>query len=154
MPGGYQDSLSSNTELGRAVRSACDELETLGGMVRSSFLTGFPSRAGPRLALAADRGLYGSLSLQTVSVICSAVLLCDLLSSNNQCPRKLYVAAPDVTNLDYELCRNRKRWIEQRSYWLNWGTRASPNQTKAPQPRTSNIRSFAVPTTSIRCHCQ
>lgn len=29
VPGGYKDSLSSNTELGRAVRDACDELSTL-----------------------------------------------------------------------------------------------------------------------------
>lgn len=29
VPGGYQDSLSSNTELGRAVQSACAELDTL-----------------------------------------------------------------------------------------------------------------------------
>ena len=36
VPGGYQDSLSSNTELGRAVKSACDELETLGDMVHLS----------------------------------------------------------------------------------------------------------------------
>jgi hypothetical protein len=34
VPGGYQDSLSSNTELGRAVRGACSELETLEGLVR------------------------------------------------------------------------------------------------------------------------
>ena len=34
VPGGYQDSLSSNTPLGRAVREACDELEALGSMVR------------------------------------------------------------------------------------------------------------------------
>ena len=32
--GGYQDSMSSNTELGVAVRAACDELEALGQMVR------------------------------------------------------------------------------------------------------------------------
>lgn len=29
VPGGYQDSLSSNTPLGRAVREACDELDHL-----------------------------------------------------------------------------------------------------------------------------
>lgn len=29
VPGGYEDSLSSNTELGRAVRAACSELDTL-----------------------------------------------------------------------------------------------------------------------------
>ncbi len=33
VPGGYEDSLSSNTELGRAVRSACDEIDTLSQLV-------------------------------------------------------------------------------------------------------------------------
>lgn len=33
VPGGYQDSLSSNTELGRAINSAVDELDTLGNLV-------------------------------------------------------------------------------------------------------------------------
>lgn len=37
VPGGYQDSMSSNTELGRAVKAACEELETLGGMERENF---------------------------------------------------------------------------------------------------------------------
>lgn len=32
VPGGYQDSLSSNTPLGRAVREACDELDHLNKM--------------------------------------------------------------------------------------------------------------------------
>ncbi|KAI3425046.1 hypothetical protein D9Q98_008424 [Chlorella vulgaris] len=36
VPGGYQDSLSSNTELGRAVRGACSELETLEGLERDT----------------------------------------------------------------------------------------------------------------------
>ena len=34
VPGGSEDSLSSNTELGRAVREACDEIEHLGRLVR------------------------------------------------------------------------------------------------------------------------
>jgi hypothetical protein len=34
VPGGANDSLSSNTHLGRAVQDACNELETLGGLVR------------------------------------------------------------------------------------------------------------------------
>ena len=34
VPGGYQDSLSSNTELGRAVQDACDELDNLSSLVR------------------------------------------------------------------------------------------------------------------------
>lgn len=33
VPGGYQDSLSSNTELGRAVQNACDELDNLSSLV-------------------------------------------------------------------------------------------------------------------------
>ena len=33
VPGGYQDSLSSNTELGRAVQDACDELDNLSSLV-------------------------------------------------------------------------------------------------------------------------
>lgn len=37
VPGGYQDSMSSNTELGRAVKAACEELETLGVMERENF---------------------------------------------------------------------------------------------------------------------
>lgn len=32
VPGGANDSLSSNTHLGRAVQDACNELETLGGL--------------------------------------------------------------------------------------------------------------------------
>eukprot|EP01024_Parvocaulis_polyphysoides_P035208 TRINITY_DN3116_c1_g2_i1.p2 TRINITY_DN3116_c1_g2~~TRINITY_DN3116_c1_g2_i1.p2 ORF type:complete len:148 (+),score=18.70 TRINITY_DN3116_c1_g2_i1:67-510(+) len=32
VPGGYEDSLSSNTPLGQAVRGACDELDTLGSI--------------------------------------------------------------------------------------------------------------------------
>lgn len=32
VPGGANDSLSSNTELGKAVRAACDELEHLGNL--------------------------------------------------------------------------------------------------------------------------
>lgn len=53
VPGGANDSLSSNTELGRAVRAACDELDALGRLVRallqsslyppSSHLLQFPS---------------------------------------------------------------------------------------------------------------
>lgn len=39
VPGGANDSLSSNTELGKAVRSATDELEHLGNMVRRPFLS-------------------------------------------------------------------------------------------------------------------
>lgn len=35
VPGGYEDSLSSNTELGRAVRAACSELDTLSQLVRA-----------------------------------------------------------------------------------------------------------------------
>ena len=35
VPGGYQDSLSSNTELGRAVQNACQELDNLSALVRS-----------------------------------------------------------------------------------------------------------------------
>ena len=34
--GGPKDSLSSNTELGRAVRGACDELENLAALDRSN----------------------------------------------------------------------------------------------------------------------
>mmetsp|Transcript_44095 Transcript_44095/g.112559 ORF Transcript_44095/g.112559 Transcript_44095/m.112559 type:complete len:172 (-) Transcript_44095:213-728(-) len=34
VPGGANDSLSSNTPLGRAIRSACDELDELGQMER------------------------------------------------------------------------------------------------------------------------
>ena len=34
VPGGYQDSLSSNTELGRAVQNACDELDNLSNLVQ------------------------------------------------------------------------------------------------------------------------
>jgi hypothetical protein len=34
VPGGANDSMSSNTQLGRAVQDACKELETLGGLVR------------------------------------------------------------------------------------------------------------------------
>ena len=33
VPGGYQDSLSSNTELGRAVQDACEELDNLSNLV-------------------------------------------------------------------------------------------------------------------------
>ncbi|KAL3141091.1 hypothetical protein ABBQ38_003447 [Trebouxia sp. C0009 RCD-2024] len=36
VPGGYQDSLSSNTELGRAVQSACDELDNLSALEKES----------------------------------------------------------------------------------------------------------------------
>lgn len=36
VPGGAFESLSSNTKLGRAVQEACDELETLSGLVRQS----------------------------------------------------------------------------------------------------------------------
>lgn len=36
VPGGAKDSLTSNTQLGRAVNDACKELETLGSMVRLS----------------------------------------------------------------------------------------------------------------------
>ena len=39
MRGGSNDSLSSNTDLGQAVQSACDELEALGGLV--SLMTSF-----------------------------------------------------------------------------------------------------------------
>ena len=35
VPGGYQDSLSSNTELGRAVQDACDELDNLSNLVQN-----------------------------------------------------------------------------------------------------------------------
>ena len=34
VPGGYKDSLTKNTPLGRAVSDACSELEQLGAMVR------------------------------------------------------------------------------------------------------------------------
>ncbi|KAK9850256.1 hypothetical protein WJX84_009386 [Apatococcus fuscideae] len=34
--GGSNDSLSSNTDLGQAVQSACDELEALGGLEQES----------------------------------------------------------------------------------------------------------------------
>lgn len=37
VPGGYQDSLSKNTKLGRAVDDACSELSHLGELVRSKF---------------------------------------------------------------------------------------------------------------------
>lgn len=36
VPGGYQDSLSSNTELGRAVQNACDELDNLSSLEKES----------------------------------------------------------------------------------------------------------------------
>ncbi|BDA45573.1 hypothetical protein COCOBI_07-3600 [Coccomyxa sp. Obi] len=36
VPGGSNDSLSSNTQLGQAVRDACDELETLAALERQS----------------------------------------------------------------------------------------------------------------------
>eukprot|EP00884_Botryococcus_braunii_P000410 jgi/Botrbrau1/1036/Bobra.0076s0008.2 len=41
VPGGYNDSLSSNTPLGRAIDSACKELDTLGQMVREMRCFGF-----------------------------------------------------------------------------------------------------------------
>ena len=34
IPGGYRDAMSSNTPLGKAVRGVCEELDTLGGLVR------------------------------------------------------------------------------------------------------------------------
>ncbi|DBB01224.1 hypothetical protein WJX77_012314 [Trebouxia sp. C0004] len=36
VPGGYQDSLSSNTELGRAVQDACEELNNLSNLEKES----------------------------------------------------------------------------------------------------------------------
>lgn len=36
VPGGYQDSLSQNTELGRAVSDACEELDNLSKLERES----------------------------------------------------------------------------------------------------------------------
>lgn len=36
VPGGYQDSLSSNTELGRAVQDACEELDNLSNLEKES----------------------------------------------------------------------------------------------------------------------
>jgi len=36
VPGGYQDSLSSNTELGRALQEACDELDNLSTLEKDS----------------------------------------------------------------------------------------------------------------------
>lgn len=36
VPGGYMDSMSSNTQLGRAVQAACEELEQLGKLVRAA----------------------------------------------------------------------------------------------------------------------
>lgn len=38
VPGGYQDSLSKNTQLGKAVDEACKELDSLGELVRGSQL--------------------------------------------------------------------------------------------------------------------
>lgn len=35
VPGGYRDAMTSNTPLGKAVKGACDELDTLGSLVRS-----------------------------------------------------------------------------------------------------------------------
>lgn len=33
IPGTYKDAMSSNTQLGKAVKEACDELDTLGTLV-------------------------------------------------------------------------------------------------------------------------
>lgn len=33
VPGGYQDSMSKNTQLGKALDDACKELDTLGDLV-------------------------------------------------------------------------------------------------------------------------
>lgn len=38
VPGGYQDSLSKNTKLGRALDDACSELDHLGKLERESLL--------------------------------------------------------------------------------------------------------------------
>ena len=56
VPGGYQDTLSTNTELGRAVRHACDELELLGQMVR-------PSKPSYGCVLDAASSLHQSVSV-------------------------------------------------------------------------------------------
>ena len=38
VPGGYQDSLSSNTDLGKAVQEACAELDTLADLASVTLL--------------------------------------------------------------------------------------------------------------------
>lgn len=48
VPGGYKDSLSQNTPLGRAVSDACSELENIGSLVshRHSVYVGDDRRIG------------------------------------------------------------------------------------------------------------
>jgi hypothetical protein len=47
VPGTYQDAVNPNTKLGKVVKAACEELDTLGKMVRTRGATALP-HAGVR----------------------------------------------------------------------------------------------------------
>ncbi len=71
VPGGYKDSLSSNTELGRAVRDACNELDHLSDLEQDQL-----SKANDLLKQLGELCLGGlALCLHSASASCQLAAL-------------------------------------------------------------------------------